>query len=155
MPGESLGQSSLVGYSPWGLKELNVTKHTHAHTHTHTHTHTHPKTRQQAGSGSGENSLTGLQTITCSPVLTCAWKRRAREVGQDENALAPLEFLFFSCLAMPHNMQDLSSPTRDQTHAPCIGSIGVSTTGPLGKPWCLFLKGHNPIILGPNPPEEI
>ena len=27
--------------------------------------------------------------------------------------------LFF--LAMPHSMQDLSSPTRDQTHAPCSG----------------------------------
>ena len=29
-------------------------------------------------------------------------------------------FTFF--LAMPHSMQDLSSPTRDQTHAPCSGN---------------------------------
>ena len=33
LPGESHGQRSLVGYSPWGSKEL----HTHAHTHAHTH----------------------------------------------------------------------------------------------------------------------
>ena len=26
LPGESQGQRSLVGYSPWGHKELNVTK---------------------------------------------------------------------------------------------------------------------------------
>ena len=30
---------------------------------------------------------------------------------------------FFNCLAMPHGMWDLSSPTRDRTHAPCIGSM--------------------------------
>ena len=31
-------------YSPWGLKELDMTErltHTHTHTHTHTYTHTH------------------------------------------------------------------------------------------------------------------
>ena len=26
LPGESHGQRSLVGYSPWGLKELNTTE---------------------------------------------------------------------------------------------------------------------------------
>ena len=46
-------------------------------------------------------------------------------------------FLFFllllkKILATPGGMWDLSSPTRDQTHAPCIGSQ-ISTTGPLGK----------------------
>ena len=30
-------------------------------------------------------------------------------------------------------MWDLSSPTRDQTWAPCLGSTGVSATGPPGK----------------------
>ena len=32
------GQRSLVGYSPWDRKELNVIEHVHTHTHTHTHT---------------------------------------------------------------------------------------------------------------------
>ena len=32
---------SLVGYSPWGCKELHTTEHL-THTHTHTHTHTKP-----------------------------------------------------------------------------------------------------------------
>ena len=40
LPEEFHGQMSLVGYSPWGWKESNVTK-THTHTHTQTHTHMH------------------------------------------------------------------------------------------------------------------
>ena len=35
LPGKSHGQSSLVGYSPWGCKESYVTEHAHTHTHTH------------------------------------------------------------------------------------------------------------------------
>ena len=30
----------LVGYSPWGCKELDMTEQLSTHTHTHTHTHT-------------------------------------------------------------------------------------------------------------------
>ena len=44
-PGESHGQRSLVGYSPWGHKEsrqVGYDWHTHT-THTHTHTHTHTR----------------------------------------------------------------------------------------------------------------
>ena len=29
LPGESHGQRSLPGYSPWGCKELDTTEHTH------------------------------------------------------------------------------------------------------------------------------
>ena len=35
LPGESHGQRSLVGYSPWGHKKLDTTEAT-KHTHTHT-----------------------------------------------------------------------------------------------------------------------
>ena len=39
LPGESHGQRSLVGCSPWGHKESDMTEWlTHTHTHTHTHT---------------------------------------------------------------------------------------------------------------------
>ena len=39
LPGESNGQRSLAGHSPWGCKELDVTEHnTLSLTHTHTHT---------------------------------------------------------------------------------------------------------------------
>ena len=34
LPGESHGQRSLVGYSPWGRKELDMTERL---THTYTH----------------------------------------------------------------------------------------------------------------------
>ena len=45
LPGESHGQTSLVGYSPKGRTESDTSKvcvytHTYKHTHTHTHTHT-------------------------------------------------------------------------------------------------------------------
>ena len=38
LPGESYGWCSLTGYSPWGLKESEMTEQL-SHTHTHTHTH--------------------------------------------------------------------------------------------------------------------
>ena len=34
---KSHGQRSLVGYSPWGCKELDTIEHTHTHTHTKGH----------------------------------------------------------------------------------------------------------------------
>ena len=37
--GESHGQRSLVGCSPWGHKQSDTTERMHTHTHTHTHTH--------------------------------------------------------------------------------------------------------------------
>ena len=36
LPRKFHGQRSLVGYSAWGHKELDVTEHSHTHTHTHT-----------------------------------------------------------------------------------------------------------------------
>ena len=33
LPGESNGQRSLVGYSPWGHKELDTTERLHFHFH--------------------------------------------------------------------------------------------------------------------------
>ena len=44
----------------------------------------------------------------------------------------PLLFSFSFFRAAPCGMRDLSSPTRDRTHAPCSGSA-VLTTGPPGK----------------------
>ena len=38
LPGESHGQRSLAGYSPWHHKESDTTEHTHT-THTRTHDH--------------------------------------------------------------------------------------------------------------------
>ena len=52
LPGEFHGQRSLVGYSPWGRKELDTTERL-------THTHTHQK--------QGDRPLT-LTPATYSPV---------------------------------------------------------------------------------------
>ena len=45
LSGESHGQKSLAGESPWVTKsQTQLSKHTHTHTHTHTWTHTiHPQ----------------------------------------------------------------------------------------------------------------
>ena len=37
LPGESHGQRTLAGCSPWGRKESDTTEQARAHTHTHTH----------------------------------------------------------------------------------------------------------------------
>ena len=42
-----------------------------------------------------------------------------------------ISFLFF--LALPQNLRDLSSPTRDPTHAPCKRKCGIIHSGPSGK----------------------
>ena len=42
MPGEFYGERSLVGYSPWGHKDLDMTETTeHAHENTYICTHTY------------------------------------------------------------------------------------------------------------------
>ena len=50
-------------------------------------------------------------------------------------------YIHFNFLAMLHSLWDLSSPTRDRTHTPCIGR--VLTTGPQPRkslPFLSFLK---------------
>ena len=39
LAGKSHGQRSLVDYSPWGVKESDMTKHTVTHTYTETYIH--------------------------------------------------------------------------------------------------------------------
>ena len=40
LPGEFHGQRNLVGYGPWGHKQLGMTERTHTHTNTRTLAHT-------------------------------------------------------------------------------------------------------------------
>ena len=61
------------------------------------------------------------------------WSHASRDIGFTSlSSLQPISlkvlflvffFLFFFFLAAPRGMQDLSSPTRDGTHAPCGGGI--------------------------------
>ena len=43
LPGESQGQRSLAGYSPWGCKELDMTESLSIYIYTHIRTHTHTR----------------------------------------------------------------------------------------------------------------
>ena len=45
LPGESHGQRSLTGYSPWGHKASDTPEETYTHTHTHTHTRVYRSSR--------------------------------------------------------------------------------------------------------------
>ena len=56
LPGESHGQRSLTGYSPWGRTQL---KRVSARAHTHTHTHA-------CTGGSRDDPAHLLATLTCS-----------------------------------------------------------------------------------------
>ena len=66
---ESHGQRSLVGYSPWGLKELdtweiNTLSLSLSHTHTHTRLLTENNTDKSAGWGGVPRSNVSFATIT-------------------------------------------------------------------------------------------
>ena len=57
----------------------------------------------------------------------------------------PKDYWFvYLFLAAPCGTRDLSSPTRDRTSAPCIGSTGVLTTGPPGKSQDYWFNVHLP-----------
>ena len=73
--------------------------------------------------------------VVFAPSERSAWPGLIK--GGNKSPPLPVLSLFFVCLffnflATPHGMWDLSSPTRDRTHDPCIGSR-VLTTGPVGK----------------------
>ena len=55
LPGKFHEQRSLVGYSPWGHKESDMTEWTHTHTHTHTQS---LSTRLSSGNQQGDEEVT-------------------------------------------------------------------------------------------------
>ena len=68
LPGESHGQRSLVGYSPWGRKESDMTEWLT----THTHTHTHPVIQKSYTWVSIQEKWQSKQSWSCSEVLYSA-----------------------------------------------------------------------------------
>ena len=90
LPRESHGQRSLVGYSPWGRKELDITeqlsKRAHTCAHTHTHTHTHPNIEQDRGK----------KKKTVQKKKQDTEDKRSKEVTHNENSRRPLTVGFGS-----------------------------------------------------------
>ena len=62
LPGESHGQRSLEGHSPWGCRVLTI-EHVHTHTHRHTHMHTHAHTRAHTCAHTCTHMHTRAQTL--------------------------------------------------------------------------------------------
>ena len=80
LPGKFHGQRSLVGYSPWGHKEADMTERACAcaHVHAHTHTCTQPIMPRKKKSKRPENSLK---------------VQRKRERKKEKDKLCPFESL--------------------------------------------------------------
>ena len=57
-----------------------------------------------------------------------------------KNYFIPLIVIYFYFLALPPHMWDLSSPTRDRTHTPCIGSVGSQLLDHQRCPWGRLIK---------------
>ena len=75
LPREAHGQRSLAGYSPWGLKESDMTELTHTQTHILIHTHTHPTYWEGTSFASlelGGGGLRKLHSSTYPPPLLIA-----------------------------------------------------------------------------------
>ena len=77
LPGESHGQRSLAGYSPWVTKSQTRLKRLISHTDTHTHTHTHAPSAFTPDVQHCSTSLISHKLIQgfyqCS---TCHWRLR-------------------------------------------------------------------------------
>ena len=56
-----MDKRNLVGYSPWGRKELDTTERL-THTHTHTHTHTPVLMQPWEGTEEGETKTRNVDT---------------------------------------------------------------------------------------------
>ena len=88
LPGKSHGQRSLVGYSPQGHKESDMTKRTHMRAHTHTHTHNahlpFPKSEVPLGWRSVYSLLSSINGTT-----KCGWQHICLQHGF-LNILSPL-----------------------------------------------------------------
>ena len=69
MPGESQGQRSLVGYSPWSHKESDTTECVRVRTcaRAHTHTHTHTRLRLRAPNAGSKGLISGWGTKILHP----------------------------------------------------------------------------------------
>ena len=72
LPGELHAQGSLVGYSPRGHKESDMTEHTRTHTHTHTHTHTSWTCTENSRKPSRKQQL-GRQRTEQIPAVAQCW----------------------------------------------------------------------------------
>ena len=149
--GESHGQRSLEGYSPWDCKEWDTTKQlsTCAHTHSHTHTNTYLLIHShstQAHTVTHTHTHTHTQTHTRDP-------RQIQETRLSWTSWLshpPLSF-FSPCLRSPsqptNGNGDLSSGGRDFPGGPVV-KTSPSIAGGAGS--ILGQKAKIPHALGPQ-----
>ena len=66
------------------------------------------------------------------------------ETGKTQDEPGCLFFVF--SLAVPRGMWDLSSPTRDRTHTPCLGSVESQPLDHQGSPLSVFYSARKEMI---------
>jgi len=124
LPGKSHGQRSLVGYSPGGCKELDMTECVRARAHTHTHTHLF------------------IYTFLISHLSPHAWNFSLDNVTLHKRVMSFIHTSFilslsyhllfflsiylFGCAGSYLWHVRSSFLTRDRTHAPCTGAQSLS-----------------------------
>ena len=77
--GKSHGQRSMVGYSPWGLKESDMTERLHSLTHSLTHSPDAEAETPILWPLDAKNWLTGKD-----PEATKDWRQEEKETTEDE-----------------------------------------------------------------------
>ena len=122
LPGESHGQRSLAGYSPWGHKELDMTESSHMETESRLLIAWNWSGCGETGSGCGWGFL--MEQWKCSKHKLWWWLH---------NSMSMLKLPNYTLFFVVHIMLDLSSPIRDGTQSPCSGRAGVVTTELPGK----------------------
>ena len=111
LPGESHGQRSLVGYSPWGHKRVGhkwVTKHavcTYTYFHTYAHTYMPPPSRHPL-----------FSDFPCLPLHS--------QMDQKHSLYYPV----LHCAGLSHHMQSLSCLMQVPL-PPLYGVVSVKGTG--------------------------
>ena len=123
LPGESHGQRSLVSYSPRGRKESDTSEGL---------IHTHSLNQANSWATRIHSTLKIQDTLPWEE--SQKWKCAYLDVSvlkffisQKCHLFVLLNF-FVECLFLfwLHAMQDLSSPTRDQTHGPASGAQSLN-----------------------------
>ena len=121
LPGKSHGQRSLVGCSPWGREESDMTELLHFHF-----------SLSRTGEGNGnplqcsclENLRDGGAWWAAVYAVTQSWTRLKRLSSSSSSSKLSITIFFFLLLffflAAPQGMQNLCSPIKDQTSAPAV-----------------------------------
>ena len=138
VPGKSHGQRSLVDYSPWGCKDLDMTECTHTHTHTHTHATT--KSFTVRSDYTWIFYKRGLRTQLCNSPISNSYSEVTAGIWMFDPPLPPLVLsTTLSSVQFSHSVVSDSLRPHESQHArpPCPSPTpGVHSDSSPSSQWC-------------------